>query len=62
MNAPFAQRGIGFGIATLRVDGNDFLAIYSATLWAADRARRGHGPTSPAGGAGVANRWRLGRR
>ncbi|MGB5576104.1 MAG: thiamine pyrophosphate-dependent enzyme, partial [Woeseiaceae bacterium] len=24
---------------------NDLLAIYSATLWAADRARRGGGPT-----------------
>jgi 2-oxoisovalerate dehydrogenase E1 component alpha subunit len=27
------------------VDGNDFLAIYATTLWAADRARRGGGPT-----------------
>jgi 2-oxoisovalerate dehydrogenase E1 component alpha subunit len=33
------------GIPGLRVDGNDFLAVYSATLWAADRARRGGGPT-----------------
>ncbi len=45
MNAPFAQRGIGFGIATLRVDGNDFLAGYAATAWATERARAGHGPT-----------------
>ncbi len=42
---PFAARGLGLGIPGLRVDGNDFLAIYSATLWAADRARRGGGPT-----------------
>lgn len=45
MNAPFAQRGLGFGIATLRVDGNDFLAGYAATAWATERARSGHGPT-----------------
>ena len=42
---PFAARGLGLGIPGLRVDGNDFLAVYSATLWAADRARRGGGPT-----------------
>jgi len=42
---PFAARGIGLGIPGIRVDGNDFLAVYAATLWAADRARRGNGPT-----------------
>jgi 2-oxoisovalerate dehydrogenase E1 component alpha subunit len=42
---PFAARGLGLGIPGIRVDGNDLLAIYSATLWAADRARRGGGPT-----------------
>jgi len=41
----FAARGLGLGIPGIRVDGNDLLAIYSATLWAADRARRGSGPT-----------------
>ncbi|MEQ8857414.1 MAG: thiamine pyrophosphate-dependent enzyme [Pseudomonadales bacterium] len=41
----FAARGPGYGIAALRVDGNDFLAVYAATRWAAERARRGHGPT-----------------
>jgi 2-oxoisovalerate dehydrogenase E1 component alpha subunit len=41
----FAARGLGLGIPGLRVDGNDFFAVYSATLWAADRARRGGGPT-----------------
>ena len=41
----FAARGLGLGIPGLRVDGNDFLAVYSATAWAAERARRGGGPT-----------------
>jgi 2-oxoisovalerate dehydrogenase E1 component alpha subunit len=27
------------------VDGNDFLAVYAATKWAADRARANHGAT-----------------
>lgn len=41
----FAGRGVGCGIASLRVDGNDFLAVYAASCWATERARRGHGPT-----------------
>jgi 2-oxoisovalerate dehydrogenase E1 component alpha subunit len=41
----FAARAIGYGIAGLRVDGNDALAVYAATQWAADRARSNHGPT-----------------
>jgi len=41
----FAARGPGYGIAGLRVDGNDFLAVHAATGWAAERARRGSGPT-----------------
>ena len=41
----FAARAIGYGIAGLRVDGNDALAVHAATLWAADRARGNHGPT-----------------
>jgi 2-oxoisovalerate dehydrogenase E1 component alpha subunit len=44
-HASFAQRGVGYGIATLRVDGNDFLAGYAATRWATERARSGFGPT-----------------
>src|SRR5215472_15387881 len=43
--ATFAARAIGFGLACLRVDGNDFLAVYSATRWAADRARANCGGT-----------------
>ncbi|MDB5871831.1 MAG: hypothetical protein JWQ07_1273 [Ramlibacter sp.] len=41
----FAARGVGCGIASLRVDGNDFLAVYAASLWAAERARANLGPT-----------------
>jgi 2-oxoisovalerate dehydrogenase E1 component alpha subunit len=41
----FAARGPGYGIAGLRVDGNDFLAVHAVTQWAAERARTGHGPT-----------------
>jgi 2-oxoisovalerate dehydrogenase E1 component alpha subunit len=32
-------------IASLRVDGNDLLAVYAASKWAIERARRGLGPT-----------------
>ncbi|MBI1732180.1 MAG: 3-methyl-2-oxobutanoate dehydrogenase (2-methylpropanoyl-transferring) subunit alpha [Gammaproteobacteria bacterium] len=42
---PFAARAIGYGIPGLRVDGNDFLAVFAATSWAAERARQGAGPT-----------------
>lgn len=41
----FAARAIGHGIAGLRVDGNDALAVYAATRWAAERARLNAGPT-----------------
>ena len=41
----FAARAIGYGIPGLRVDGNDFLAVYAVTRWAAERARRNLGPT-----------------
>ncbi|OOG51933.1 3-methyl-2-oxobutanoate dehydrogenase (2-methylpropanoyl-transferring) subunit alpha [Polaromonas sp. C04] len=41
----FAGRGVGCGIASLRVDGNDFLAVYAASMWAAERARSNLGPT-----------------
>ena len=41
----FAARAVGYGIAGLRVDGNDALAVYAATEWAAERARGNHGPT-----------------
>jgi 2-oxoisovalerate dehydrogenase E1 component alpha subunit len=41
----FAARAVGYGIPGLRVDGNDPLAVYAATSWAADRARSNLGPT-----------------
>jgi 2-oxoisovalerate dehydrogenase E1 component alpha subunit len=41
----FAARGVGYGVAALRVDGNDALAVYAATQWAAERARTNAGPT-----------------
>ncbi|MBA3836608.1 MAG: 3-methyl-2-oxobutanoate dehydrogenase (2-methylpropanoyl-transferring) subunit alpha [Sphingomonas sp.] len=41
----FAARALGYGIAGLRVDGNDALAVYAATAWAAERARTNAGPT-----------------
>jgi 2-oxoisovalerate dehydrogenase E1 component alpha subunit len=41
----FAARGVAFGIPALRVDGNDYLAVYAAARWATERARRSLGPT-----------------
>ncbi|MFN4095361.1 MAG: 3-methyl-2-oxobutanoate dehydrogenase (2-methylpropanoyl-transferring) subunit alpha [Sphingomonas sp.] len=41
----FAARAIGYGMAGLRIDGNDALAVYAATQWAAERARTNQGPT-----------------
>ena len=43
--ATFASRGQGYGIASLRVDGNDPLAVFAAERWAANRARANAGPT-----------------
>jgi TPP-dependent pyruvate/acetoin dehydrogenase alpha subunit len=39
-----ADKGIGYGVKALRVDGNDVLAVYQTTLAMAERARRGEGP------------------
>lgn len=44
-SATFADRGYGFSIPALRVDGNDYLAAYAASRWAAERARSNLGPT-----------------
>ena len=43
--ATFADRAVGYGIAGLRVDGNDALAVHAAMGWAANRARANAGPT-----------------
>lgn len=40
-----ADRAAAYGIPGVVVDGNDVLAVYEATLRAAERARRGEGPT-----------------
>jgi 2-oxoisovalerate dehydrogenase E1 component alpha subunit len=41
----FAARGLAYGLPSLRVDGNDFLAVYAVTQWAAARARANLGAT-----------------
>lgn len=41
----FAAKALAYGIPGLRVDGNDFLAVWAATQWAADRARNNLGTT-----------------
>ena len=41
----FAARARGYGLPALRVDGNDFLAVYAATSWAVERARSNRGAT-----------------
>jgi len=40
-----ALKGCGYGVEGLRADGNDVLAVYRAVGRAADKARRGDGPT-----------------
>ncbi|WP_168627681.1 pyruvate dehydrogenase (acetyl-transferring) E1 component subunit alpha [Cryobacterium sp. BB307] len=40
-----SERAPGFGIPSMRVDGNDVLAVMAATRIALDRARGGGGPT-----------------
>jgi 2-oxoisovalerate dehydrogenase E1 component alpha subunit len=45
LDATFAARGLGYGLPSLRVDGNDLLAVYAATRWARERAMAGHGAT-----------------
>jgi 2-oxoisovalerate dehydrogenase E1 component alpha subunit len=44
-HVPFAARAHGHGIPSLRVDGNDYLAVHAAAAWAAERARSNLGPT-----------------
>jgi 2-oxoisovalerate dehydrogenase E1 component alpha subunit len=42
---PLHERGLGFGIPNLRIDGNDALQCFEATKDALMRARQGGGPT-----------------
>ena len=44
-SSTFADRGLAYDVPCLRVDGNDFLALYSVTKWARDRASAGLGAT-----------------
>ena len=41
----FAVKALAYGMPGVRVDGNDVLAVYAAAREAAERARRGDGPT-----------------
>jgi pyruvate dehydrogenase E1 component alpha subunit len=41
----YAVKGRAYGVPSLRVDGNDVLAVYHAVSQALARARRGEGPT-----------------
>ena len=40
-----SDRAIGYGMPGITVDGNDPLAVYKVVKEAADRGRRGEGPT-----------------
>ncbi len=40
-----AHKGIGYGIPSLLIDGNDAAAVFSAVKESVDRARLGYGPT-----------------
>jgi pyruvate dehydrogenase E1 component alpha subunit/2-oxoisovalerate dehydrogenase E1 component alpha subunit len=40
-----AAKGAAYGLEAIRADGNDVLAVYHAVSYAADKARRGDGPT-----------------
>lgn len=40
-----AIKGLGYGVESLRVDGNDVIAVLHAARYAAAKARRGDGPT-----------------
>jgi pyruvate dehydrogenase E1 component alpha subunit len=43
--AELSARAAGYGIAARTADGNDVMAVYDVVMEAADRARRGEGPT-----------------
>lgn len=40
-----AQKALAFGLEGIQVDGNDAFAVYKATKYAVDKARKGGGPT-----------------
>lgn len=41
---PISRRALGYGMPSLRIDGNDALAAWAATRWASDYAAAGNGP------------------
>lgn len=41
----FAEKGIAYGVRSVRCDGNDVLAVYKTVRDAVERAARGEGPT-----------------
>ena len=41
---PLAQRADGVGMPSVRVDGNDVIAVHAVTRWAMEHARSGAGP------------------
>ena len=45
VSGTLADKATGYGMPGVVVDGNDVMAMYSATSEAVDRARAGHGPT-----------------
>ena len=45
LNPEIASRAAAYGIPGVAVDGNDVVAVWTAMKQAADRARRGEGPT-----------------
>src|SRR4029079_17134810 len=40
-----ALKALGYGVEPIRADRNDVLAVHAAISYAADKARRGDGPT-----------------
>jgi len=42
--ARVSQRALAYDIPGITVDGNDVLEVYSAAVWAVERARKGSGP------------------
>jgi len=44
-SSTIAQKAIAYGISGIQVDGNDVFAVYRAVKNAADKARKGQGPT-----------------
>ncbi len=42
----YAARARGYGIPSLRVDGNDYLAVCAVSRWALTRVRQGYGPVA----------------